>query len=124
MAKPRTSQEGSESLQVKHDMFKISFQTTTPQPFDSKYTFALSDGKPAQQYHLVHFGSLAEIAAKHGLKVVEIVNLQDFYQTFKLLYKPKLRELNVLGRDGKLSDHQTAVIGLYASFVLQKDAAT
>jgi len=64
------------------------------------------------------------MAAQVGLQMVEITNLNDFYDDNRKTHQEQLKALKVLNVKGQIDPIQREVSGLYAAFVFQKASAS
>jgi len=60
------------------------------------------------------------LAASFGLNMLDITNLNDFYDDHKKNFNEQLKQLNVLSKQGKIEQPQKDLIGMYTTFCFQK----
>jgi len=91
------------------------------QTFGTKYNLKLEDGTDSDEY-LVHFPTFIHLAKDNGFKMLEIVNLLDFYDEYKVIYGAQLKSLGVVDKKHpKMLNSQQEILSLYTTFVFQKE---
>jgi len=106
------------NVQIKGDLYSMVFPSDNFTYFGSRYTFK-TDTETTNEY-LVHFPSLLKLANLHGLNMLEIANLLEFYEDNRKNHFDHLKNLKVMNSQGKFEPQQKELIGLYATFVFQK----
>ncbi|KAG0593021.1 hypothetical protein KC19_1G299000 [Ceratodon purpureus] len=115
---------------VKSSLYTITFEDDRFHFFGSKYQLRFVDGLPAQMQQLVHFPSFIRVAEEVGLEFVEIQNLTEFYDDYRVPFASTLQSSckNLLDQKGqpmvdsrgKLSMVATDVLSLYSTFIFKK----
>jgi len=98
----------------------VEFHDDKFEHFGSGYTMKIEGGQELKEF-LVHFPSFIKLAGKVGLTMLEISNLLEFYDENKKNYGEQLKQLNVLNKEQKIEGKQKDLIGLYTTFIFQKE---
>jgi len=108
---------------IKGDLYSIEFESENFDFFGTKYNMKIEEaGLLVEQTDefLVHFPSLIRLANDTGLKMLEITNLQEFYEDYRKNHSDLLKSMNVLNKQGKIDPAQKDVFGLFTTFLFQK----
>ncbi|XP_010529027.1 PREDICTED: mRNA cap guanine-N7 methyltransferase 2 [Tarenaya hassleriana] len=90
--------------------------------FGKRYQLKFSGDDNSENHFLVHFPSLIRLAREAGLEYVEIQNLTEFYDDNRTQFASMLMNAgpNFLDPRGRLLPRPFDLLGLYATFILQK----
>ncbi|KAG0562085.1 hypothetical protein KC19_9G116900 [Ceratodon purpureus] len=116
---------------VRTELYNISFEDDRFNEYGSRYQLRFADESvPPQSQILVHFPSLIRRAEELGLECVEIQNLTEFYEDYRVPFAETLQKscgtlVDAKGHpvvDGKsrLSPVAQDVLSLYTTFVFKK----
>ncbi|XP_024389594.1 uncharacterized protein [Physcomitrium patens] len=116
---------------VRTDLYSISFEDDRFNQYGSRYQLRFTDDTvPPQPQILVHFPSLIRHAEEFGLEYVEIQNLTEFYEDYRVPFAETLQNscgtlVDSKGNpvvDGKsrLSPIAQDVLSLYTTFIFKK----
>eukprot|EP01116_Phalansterium_solitarium_P005542 TRINITY_DN17305_c0_g1_i1.p1 TRINITY_DN17305_c0_g1~~TRINITY_DN17305_c0_g1_i1.p1 ORF type:complete len:283 (-),score=98.93 TRINITY_DN17305_c0_g1_i1:14-862(-) len=113
---------GSESRHVRGQgppyLWSIELDSDDFRFFGCRYQIKL-DGVQTAHY-LIHFSSFIQAAAQAGLQMIEITNLNDFYEDHRKNHVEQLKQWKVTNSKGQIDPSQKEIIGLYTTFVFQK----
>lgn len=107
---------------VNSDHYAISFEDDRFTSFGTKYTLQFADAVISHNHVLVHFPSLIRLAEEVGLEYIEIQNLQEFYEEYRVQFFDTLRATcgNLLDARGRLMPFASDVLSLYTTFIFKK----
>jgi hypothetical protein len=71
---------------VRTDQYVITFEDDRFTPFGMKYQIQFSEGLPLQTQLLVHFPSLMRLATEVGLECIEIQNILEVYEDYRIQF--------------------------------------
>ncbi|GAQ88077.1 mRNA capping enzyme family protein [Klebsormidium nitens] len=100
--------------------FQITFENDKFSTFGCEYFFSLIDGMPPQKQLLVHFPSLIRFAAEVGLDMVEISNLEDFYEYNKAPFGDLLHLPTSTDGKKRIPGYAKELMSIHATFVFRK----
>jgi len=105
----------------KEKLYSLEFENELFTSFGTKYTLKM-EGLEDQIGFLVHFPSLIKIARETKLKMLDISNFNQFYEDRKRQNAELLSKMNVFTKTHpNFHQDQKTVIGLFATFVFQKE---
>jgi len=104
---------------IRGALYSIEFKDDAFHFFGTTYRLKM-EGSPEIEEYLVHFPSLVRIASEYQLVMIDITNLQDFYEENKKNYGDLLKTSGVLNKQGKIEPAQSDIIGLYTMFIFRK----
>ncbi|CAK9264695.1 unnamed protein product [Sphagnum jensenii] len=112
---------------VRTDLYSISFEDDRFHNYGSKYQLRfVDDGLPVQSQLLVHFPSLIRLAEEAGLEYLEIQNLTEFYEDYRVPFADVLKSscdakgTPLVDGNNRLSGFAQDVLGLYTTFIFRK----
>ncbi|PIN19360.1 mRNA (guanine-N(7)-)-methyltransferase [Handroanthus impetiginosus] len=109
---------------IRSESYMITFEVEEEKfPFfGKKYQLKFAGDVSAETHYLVHFPSLIRLAREAGLEYVEIQNLTDFYDDYRVQLGGMLMDSghNLVDQRGRLLPRSYDILGLYTTFVFQK----
>lgn len=107
---------------VNSEHYAISFEDDRFTPFGTKYTLQFADGVISESQQLIHFPSLIRLAEEVGLEYIELQNLQEFYDDYRIQFSDILRATcaNLVDPKGKLPQFAHDILSLYTTFIFKK----
>eukprot|EP00250_Pteridium_aquilinum_P006487 c16399_g1_i1 orf=148-2649(+) len=107
---------------VHSEHYIISFEDDRFTPFGTKYTLNFIDGAISESQQLIHFPSFIRLAEEVGLEYIELQNLQEFYDDYRLQFPDILRATcaNLVDPKGRLPQSAHDILSLYTTFIFKK----
>eukprot|EP00249_Psilotum_nudum_P016235 c25737_g1_i1 orf=51-2042(+) len=102
--------------------YMISFEDDRFTTFGTKYILHFTDGLPPQNQILVHFPSLIRLAEEVGLEYIEIQNLLEFYEDYRIFFGDAVQRTcgSFFDSKGRLPLWAHDVLSLYTTFIFKK----
>ncbi|KAH7431078.1 hypothetical protein KP509_08G028900 [Ceratopteris richardii] len=107
---------------VQSEYYTISFEDDRFTPFGTRYTLQFGDGVIFEGQQLIHFPSFIRLAEEVGLEYMELQNLQEFYDDYRLQFLDILRATctNLVDVKGRLPQYAHDILSLYTTFIFKK----
>jgi len=107
---------------VRTDQYVITFEDDRFTPFGMKYQIQFSEGLPSQTQLLVHFPSLIRLATEVGLECIEIQNMLEFYEDYRIQFTGILQITcgNLLDNKVRLPHRTHDLLSLFTTFIFRK----
>ncbi|KAI5084155.1 hypothetical protein GOP47_0001121 [Adiantum capillus-veneris] len=107
---------------VHSEHYTISFDDDRFTPFGTRYTLQFADGVIFDGQQLIHFPSFIRLAEEVGLECIELQNLQEFYDDYRLHFPDLLRATctNLVDPKGRLPHFAHDILSLYTTFIFKK----
>lgn len=107
---------------VRTDQYIITFEDDRFTPFGMKYQIQFLDGLPSQTQLLVHFPSLIRLATEVGLETIEIQNMLEFYEDYRIQFMGILQNTcgNLLDNKVRLPHRTHDLLSLFTTFIFRK----
>ncbi|MCO5605760.1 hypothetical protein L7F22_059944 [Adiantum nelumboides] len=107
---------------VHSEHYTISFEDDRFTPFGTRYTLQFADGVIFDGQQLIHFPSFIRLAEEVGLECIELQNLQEFYDDYRLHFPDLLRATctNLVDPKGRLPQFAHDILSLYTTFIFKK----
>jgi len=98
---------------LKGPLWSVKFAKEEFTLFGTEYTISLTDNTTSTDY-LIHFPTFIKEAKEVGLRMLEIKNLNEFYDDNNKNYNTQLKALGVFDKKTiHIDKHQKEVIGIY-----------
>lgn len=107
---------------VHSEHYTISFEDDRFTPFGTRYTLQFGDGVIFEGQQLIHFPSFIRLAEEVGLECIELQNLQEFFDDYRLHFPDLLRATcaNLVDPKGRLPQFAHDILSLYTTFIFKK----
>lgn len=107
---------------VHSEHYVISFEDDRFTPFGTKYTLQFTDGVSFESQQLIHFPSFIRLAEQVGLEYIELQNLLEFFDDYRLQFPDILRTTcaNLVDAKGRLPPFAHDILSLYTTFIFKK----
>jgi len=104
---------------VSNKLFQIHFQSAEFQHIGCPYTFVLD--LKTHSHYLIHLPTFCKHAEEFNLKMISLLNCNEFYEDHKKNFGDLLNRALQQGKAERTIDQdQKQIIGFYTTFVFQK----